>query len=373
MKTGMMSCMALLLLAGGTASGAEYEFKAPISHSVWNLEEQSRLTCRLVHEIPDYGRVSFTSSASKNRNLYFNMLPALESKNTHDVDVRAIAPSYRPGIPDNPLSTMKNYKYFSGELSDQNAWTLTSALSQGRNLGFFYNDWYYQNRPVQVTVTAINFKKSFRQFTECMNNLLPYSFEDVAFTVLTFDDDTSDLTPESKIRLDRLVTYLSYDPSVQELVIDSYSDSFGTTEHNREASARRANMISKYIEQSSIPRDKIVRNSYGEKEHIASNATLQGRNSNRRVVISVKPSTSVRTKFNYDSPADLSAFGVEGVNDMSAGSEEDINSDEIKGKADAVDKSLAGMSPARRPAPPMTPKEMNSQAAREGGLPDLNK
>ena len=364
-------CLAFALASGG-AAGAEFEYKAPISHSVWTLAEQTRLTYRLVHEIPDYGQVAFTSTAGKNRNLYFNMLPALETKNTFDVDVRAIAPNYRPGIPDNHLSVMKSYKYFAGELADQNAWTLTSALSRGSNLGFFFNDWFYQDRPVQVTVSAINFKKAFSQFSQCMNNLLPYSFEDVAFTVITFNDDSSDLTEDSKRRLDRLVTYLAHDPDVGELVIDSYSDSFGTTEQSRETSAQRANLISSYIEQSSIPKERIVKNAYGEKEHIASNATFSGRNVNRRVIISVTPSAREKTKYKFESSGDLSAYGTDGVNDMSSGSEEDINRDEIREKSETAAKLASGGSLNDRKKPIST-TEMNSQAARDSKLPDLSK
>jgi outer membrane protein OmpA-like peptidoglycan-associated protein len=356
-----------------TASAAEYEFKAPITKSQWVMTDQTRLMCRLVHEIPEYGKISFTSTASKNKNLYFNMIPAMESKNNYDVDVRAIAPNYRPGIPDNHLSVMKNYKYFSGELKDQNAWTLTSALDRGSNLGFFFNDWYYQNQPVQVTVSSINFKKNFKLFTECMNNLLPYSFEDVAFTVITFDADTTDLTEESKNKLDRLITYLTYDPNVKELVIDSYSDSFGTTEQSRDSSAQRANMISSYIEQSNIPKNKIIKNAYGEKEHIASNATTAGRNVNRRVVITVRQNMTTGNTYSFSSDKELSSYGTDGVNDRSADSEEDITRGEVASKAAEIGRKPGqGIVTEGRGAHPST-VEMNSQAARDSNLPDLSK
>ncbi len=301
------------------------------------------------------------------------MVPTLETKDSFDVDVRAIAPNYRPGVPDESLSTMKSYKYFSGELTDQNAWALTSVLTQGKNLGFFFNDWYYLQRPVQVTVSSINFKKNFQVFTDCMNNLLPYNFDDVAYTVITFNEDTIDLTPESKKRLDQLITYLSYDNNIQELVIDSYSDSFGTPEHNRIASAKRANVISKYIEQSNIPKDKIIKNAYGEKEHIASNATLAGRNANRRVVISVKPGIEVKTNYQYDSTNDLGSVSTDGVNDLSAGSEEDINIGDSKLKEEEKKQKLSGLPSQNSDSKPLSTSEMNSQAAHDSALPDLSK
>lgn len=355
-----------------SAIAAEFEFKAPLTNSTWKNEETSQLVCRLVHDIPEYGKVEFTSRAAKNRQLVFNMRPLMETKNEVSVNVRAIAPNYRPGVRDNDLSVMKSYKYFAGELSDKDAWTITSALLQGRNVGFFFNDWYYQDRPVQVTINSINFKKNFSLFQQCMQNLLPYGFEDVSFTVVNFVDGTSDLTPESKVRLDRLINYLSLDKNISELVIDSYSDSFGTPEHNRKVSAERAVVIGKYIEQSGLPSSKMIENAYGEKEHIASNNTEEGRTANRRVVISVKQSSLQELKHEYKAPQDLGTIDIGGVHDNSVGSEDDMmtedEAEKLKNKGPKPFDAKASQNSAA-----IDKNDMNTETAQESNMPNLAK
>ena len=96
-----------------------------------------------------------------------------------------------------------------------------------------------------------------------------------------------------------LITYLSNDPNVDDLVIDSYTDSFGTAERNRQISKERAVAIGRYIEQSGIGPELMQKNGYGEKQHIMTNATEEGRNLNRRVVISVNHGVDQQLNFRY--------------------------------------------------------------------------
>ncbi len=367
MKKFLVLSLCTLSLA---SFAAEFEFKAPITNSKWKIEENTPLICRLTHEIPEYGNVEFSSQASKNRDLLFRMNPLMETQNTVPVTVRAVAPNYRPGIADEDLSTMKSYKYFAGELQGRDAWTLTFALEQGKNIGFFFKDWYYKDRPVQVTINSINFRKNFAEFQKCQHNLLPYSFEDVYLTVLNFDDGSSDLTPEAKLRLDRLITYLTYDKNVKDVIIDSYSDSFGTPEHNREISSQRAVVIGKYIEQSGIPASKTIENAYGEKQHVAPNLTESGRHENRRVVITVNDSELLRLlKHDLKTPQDLGNIDTGKVRDLSEGSEDDILSDVPQNNRKATDKSNL----SKKNETILSKKDMNSETAKEANLPNLAK
>ena len=179
-----------------------------------------------------------------------------------------------------------------------------SALSQSRNIAMVYNDPLYLGKQLQVTVNNINFRRSYREFETCITKLLPYSFADVAFTIVGFKPESNELTDDSKRRLDMLITYLAYDPG---LVIDSYTDSFGTAERNRQISRERADTIGKYIEQSGIAAELMRKNGMGEKQHIVSNATEEGRSLNRRVVISVQHSFEQDLNYRYDDSDPVSA------------------------------------------------------------------
>ena len=298
LKKLFLSAAAVLTAAG--VSAAEIEFKAPLTGSEWKLVENSPLRCTLEHKIPDYGSVMFTSAAGKNQNMSFRLKSTREPVQSGMVEVRAVAPNYRPGIPDEKIADLKNYKYFGGEIEGLDAMNVISALSQSRNIAMVYNDPLYLGKQLQVTVNNINFRRSYREFETCITKLLPYSFADVAFTIVGFKPESNELTDDSKRRLDMLITYLAYDPGIEDLVIDSYTDSFGTAERNRQISRERADTIGKYIEQSGIAAELMRKNGMGEKQHIVSNATEEGRSLNRRVVISVQHSFEQDLNYRYD-------------------------------------------------------------------------
>ena len=305
LKKLFLSAAAVLTAAG--VSAAEIEFKAPLTGSEWKLVENSPLRCTLEHKIPDYGSVMFTSAAGKKQNMSFRLKSTREPVQSGMVEVRAVAPNYRPGIPDEKIADLKNYKYFGGEIEGLDAMNVISALSQSRNIAMVYNDPLYRGKQLQVTVNNINFRRSYREFETCITKLLPYSFADVAFTIVGFKPESNELTDDSKRRLDMLITYLAYDPGIEDLVIDSYTDSFGTAERNRQISRERADTIGKYIEQSGIAAELMRKNGMGEKQHIVSNATEEGRSLNRRVVISVQHSFEQDLNYRYDDSDPVSA------------------------------------------------------------------
>ncbi len=318
LKKLFLSAAAVLTAAG--VSAAEIEFKAPLTGSEWKLVENSPLRCTLEHKIPDYGSVIFTSVAGKNQNMSFRLKSTMEPVQSGMVEVRAVAPNYRPGIPDEKIADLKNYKYFGGEIEGLDAMNVISALSQSRNIAMVYNDPLYRGKQLQVTVNNINFRRSYREFETCITKLLPYSFADVAFTIVGFKPESNELTDDSKRRLDMLITYLAYDPGIEDLVIDSYTDSFGTAERNRQISRERADTIGKYIEQSGIAAELMRKNGMGEKQHIVSNATEDGRSLNRRVVISVQHSFEQNLNYRYDDTGSAAAPKEDKKSDGASGS-----------------------------------------------------
>lgn len=318
LKKLFLSAAAVLTAAG--VSAAEIEFKAPLTGSEWKLVENSPLRCTLEHKIPDYGSVMFTSAAGKNQNMSFRLKSTREPVQSGMVEVRAVAPNYRPGNPDEKIADLKNYKYFGGEIEGLDAMNVISALSQSRNIAMVYNDPLYLGKQLQVTVNNINFRRSYREFETCITKLLPYSFADVAFTIVGFKPESNELTDDSKRRLDMLITYLAYDPGIEDLVIDSYTNSFGTAERNRQISRERADTIGKYIEQSGIAAELMRKNGMGEKQHIVSNATEEGRSLNRRVVISVQHSFEQDLNYRYDDSGSAAAPKEDKKSDGASGS-----------------------------------------------------
>ncbi|MFL9708800.1 flagellar protein MotY, partial [Aeromonas veronii] len=97
----------------------------------------------------------------------------------------------------------------------------------GRMPTFQYRDWYRQDRAVRVSLSSVNFRVKYQAFMDCMSSLLPYSFDDIAFSILTYEKNSDRLSAPSRRRLEMISAYLKADPSIDVVVIDAYSDSYG--------------------------------------------------------------------------------------------------------------------------------------------------
>lgn len=275
------------LLLSLPAQAAVLEYAAPMDQSVWRLTEDTPLECRLEHFIPGYGSGAFVSRAGKNINLDFELRPLRPNARIQTVTLRSVPPRWRPGMPEASLSTIRFYKQFDGLVEGQTAWAMMGELEQGRFPAFMFGDWYHRGQTVQVSVSAVGFYARYQSFLMCLQSLLPYTFEDIAFTALTYERNSDQLTPYSQRRLEMIGHYLKSDPSIDMLVINAYTDSYGGRWPNQKLSERRAEAIKQFFADQGIEPSRIEVQGHGEKQHIASNETASGRAVNRRVIISM--------------------------------------------------------------------------------------
>ena len=260
-------------------------FVASLEESQWRVTENNPVSCRLEHNIPMYGNAVFTSQASKKLNLGFTLEMWRKPEKVTKAELVSRAPIWRPGIPDRKLTEITYQRYFNGEVPKAEAWTMLNELSKGMQPTFYYSDWYNKFEKVAVGLSAANFHHKYNQFQRCLSNLLPYSFNDIAFTVLNFKSNSTELTRFSKQQMERIQEFLSYDPEVELVLVDAYTDSYGGRSANKRVSVRRADMIKKYLMESGIQKNRIVTTGNGEERHVAANDTLAARSKNRRVII----------------------------------------------------------------------------------------
>jgi outer membrane protein OmpA-like peptidoglycan-associated protein len=100
-----------------------------------------------------------------------------------------------------------------------------------------------------------------------------------------FNHDKSDLRPEGKAELDELVSKLGQLKSVTSVEVVGHTDSSGTDEYNQGLSERRAATVKNYLESKGV--SGVSARGMGESSPVASNATKEGRQQNRRVEITV--------------------------------------------------------------------------------------
>ena len=198
--------------------------------------------------------------------------------------VYSMAPKWMPGIPSRLLTKMKLQRQFQPELPKAMAWTLLTELEKGLWPTFQYQDWYNQNDSILVSLNTANFMPAYQDFVDCTAQLLPYSLEDIAFTILTFQADSQDLTPYAQRRLNQVVEYLKYDNDLSLVLVDSHTKGIFGQSSNLTNTQARADKIKSFFTDNGVDDSRIQFTAYSEQRSIAPDQKLlQG--FNRRVVV----------------------------------------------------------------------------------------
>ncbi|QDF67344.1 OmpA family protein [Shewanella sp. SNU WT4] len=279
--------IALAVLLSFPANSELRHYVASLDESTWMLSRSTPIECRLEHEIPAYGKAVFTSQASKELNLLFTLDMLNKPDEATKAKLMSRPPSWRPGLQPKQISQLTYHRYFNGEVPKTAAWNMLTELERGMEPTFYYADWHNDNNNVAVGLSAANFKYKYRQFKQCLAGLLPYSFDDIAFTVLNYEFDSTELNAFSKQQLARIEEYLKHDPKVDLVLVDAYTDSFGGRGINDNVSVSRASTVKKFFVAQGIEAKRISTLGHGERRHVANNDSSEERARNRRVVIRI--------------------------------------------------------------------------------------
>jgi outer membrane protein OmpA-like peptidoglycan-associated protein len=97
-----------------------------------------------------------------------------------------------------------------------------------------------------------------------------------------FDTGKATLKPGAGPTLDRVSAYLTQYPKTR-LIVEGHTDNRGSEATNRELSQQRAQAVADALAMRGIPRERIDSVGRGPDFPVASNATVEGRQLNRRV------------------------------------------------------------------------------------------
>jgi len=270
------------------SQAAMRQYTATQDNSNWEVVKTTRLQCQLNHEVPYYGEAIFKASASKNKNLTFNLDMVVRPDNYAIAGLKAVPPTWRAGLPARDIANMKLLKKFDSELGNKTAWEMLSELEKGYYPTFYYQDWQNSADKIAVGISSVNFKQAYWAFLQCRDELLPYSFEDISFTVMNYQSNSSKLTKSSQQRLDKIAEYLKNDASIESISIDSYTDSYGGRWNNLDLSRKRAKTIKDYMVSLGVDEAKVQTTGLGEKRFVDNNDNILSRDKNRRLIIQIE-------------------------------------------------------------------------------------
>jgi outer membrane protein OmpA-like peptidoglycan-associated protein len=157
------------------------------------------------------------------------------------------------------------------------------VLPYGHNYGFLASAKNYLS--VSDNLDASN----LTDYTEIKRDLYLVPVEvgqTVRLNNIFFDFAKSTLRSESFPELDRIVKFLSENPSV-EIEIKGHTDNVGSHEDNLALSNSRASAVMDYLISKTIPAARLKSQGFGETKPVASNDTDEGRQLNRRVEFTI--------------------------------------------------------------------------------------
>ncbi|PNH90328.1 flagellar protein MotY [Vibrio diazotrophicus] len=282
------SLAAATLLTPLAASALEKRYVATPQQSTWQMVANTPLECRLVHPIPNYGDAEFSARASKKMNLDFELKMRRPMGDTRNVSLVSMPPAWRPGESADRITNIQFFKQFDGYIGGQSAWTLLSELEKGRYPTFSYQDWQSRDQRIEVALSSVLFQAQYNVFSDCIANLLPYSFEDISFTILHYDRGNSvDLNKASQKRLEQIAEYIRYNKDIDLVLVAAYTDSADSKNESQSLSEKRSERLRNYFKSLGLPEDRIQVQGFGKRRPIADNESPIGKDKNRRVVISL--------------------------------------------------------------------------------------
>jgi outer membrane protein OmpA-like peptidoglycan-associated protein len=103
---------------------------------------------------------------------------------------------------------------------------------------------------------------------------------------ILFDIDKSSLRIPAQVNLQNLAKILTkYEDT--EVLIEGHTDSTGSDEHNMDLSIRRAQTVAAFLQTLNVNSTRFHVMGYGKMQPVASNASAEGRQANRRVDIAI--------------------------------------------------------------------------------------
>lgn len=288
MKLKALLTLSLLPIMTATAANAAIEkrYVATPTQSQWEMVSNSPLECRLVHLIPNFGDAEFIARASKKMNLDFELKMRRSMGETRNVSLVSLPPPWRPGDSADRITNLQFFKQFDGYVGGQAAWSILSELEKGRYPTFSYQDWQSRDERIEVSLSSVLFQAKYNVFSDCIANLLPYSFEDISFTILHYDRNSEQLNKTSQHRLEQIAEYVRYNQDIDLVLVSTYTDSSDSKGESQQLSDKRASILQDYFQSLGLPKDRIQVQGYGKRRPVADNSSPIGKAKNQRVVIS---------------------------------------------------------------------------------------
>ncbi|HLT13818.1 MAG TPA: OmpA family protein [Marinobacter sp.] len=251
---------ALLLWASALPVVAS-SYGAGIENSQWYLSE-SVFECSLIQDVPGYGRAVFSHRAGEE--LAFHLEASLPVMRPGKGSLVVEAPAWRPGVPPRPVGTV-NVSAGSRAVSvgNREATLMAQGLLEGMQ-PTLTRAARYEDRPVRVHLSNVNFSGPYSGYRECVAGLLPVNYDQIRRSRVPFSSGSTSLSDADRALLDNIVTYVMADSTIERILVDGHSDSLGSRIDNRALSEERATVVADYLKARGVDENLLIVRGHGD-------------------------------------------------------------------------------------------------------------
>lgn len=276
-------CFLMILFLVGSSRVLAVTYQAGLNQSQW-LTSSTPFSCKLWQPIPFYGDAVFNAEAGQQQAFYLQ--PQRLDMRPGKAAVKVEAPVWG----DQPAVSELGYVAVTDQprplqLESSRANRLLTELYQGMVPSFTRRSRFSEEERVVVQLSSVNFRRAYRDYQQCLAELLPVNFEQIARSRLHFETAKWELTAETRQRLDLILRYVQADQSISGFYIDGYTDDVGRRIYNLDLSRKRAETVTRYLIANGIDEALITTRYHGERYPVAKNNNAANRAKNRRVTL----------------------------------------------------------------------------------------
>ena len=277
-----MRLLALLTLCCLPAVSWAVGFAASIEQSKWDLEA-SKFSCRLSQQIPLFGEGVFNHEAGEQ--VKFTLKPLQGHGLKGKAQLLVEASPWQPGIAVKQIGTVQFAANGDIPVQEKYSRQMLAHLFGGKMPTFLAANWSDTGESVRIGLSAANFPPAYEAYIQCVGNLLPVNYRQIARTAVLFPSAQWQLSDSTKARLSLVATYVNNDDSVHSVFVDGHSDAQGRRLANRDLSKKRAEAVTAYLEKQGVNPELITTRYHGERYPVEQKSNRATRERSRRVTI----------------------------------------------------------------------------------------
>ena len=258
------------------------EYIPVAAEAEWRLNA-SALECRLSQPIPYFGEAVFQQRAGEAVRFRLNTNQRVWAGASH---LLVKAPPWRDAIEPVDLGlVMVRSGAVPVELDEVLAEKMLAALFEGLSPVFDPIPSYAVSGTNSVGLVAVNFRRAYTDYRDCVATLPVASYQDVERTRISFATGVYRLDAAGSAYLDAVARHVQENQGLNAIYVDGYTDDTGSDATNLEISKRRAQTVTAYLVGKGVAPQLVTTRFHGSRYPVAKGRSAAARAQNRRVTV----------------------------------------------------------------------------------------